>query len=162
LVPTCFLRAHVTVLPPRPAAGDTEHNFEELKRRAACFHPFEVELAKVSVFEHSDVIYLSLGKGEEELRAMHRALNHGGLCFCEFYSYHPHITLAQELKPDQLDELIRVAEQRWDEYRGPRSFRVEKLHFVQATRSKTWTDLAEFELAKESGLKEVEPEPQLV
>ena len=143
LVPNCFLRAHVTVLPPRPASAPTEVALGQIRVAARSFRPFDVTLNGVEVFPCSDVIFISVGKGEQELRQMHAAMNAGGLEFQERYPYHPHITLAQDLKCDELDELVRVARARWTASDFPRTFRVEKLMFVQATLYKTWVDLGE-------------------
>ena len=149
LVPNCFLRAHVTILPPRPNSSSVDHAWDSLLRVAHRFEPFEIELAGVEVFPHSDVIHIALATGGKQLRSMHDAMNINGLCFKEFYPYHPHITLAQNLKPDELDELLRVARQRWNDFPCPRNFRVETLTFVQATRWKEWVDLREHHLATE-------------
>lgn len=147
LVPNCFLRAHVTILPPRPNSASIDSAWNRLLTVAQHFEPFDVELAAVDLFPHSDVIHITLGSGQEQLRRMHDAMNIGGLCFQESYPYHPHITLAQNLKPDEVDELIHVARQRWDSFPHPRSFRVETLTFVQGTRWKEWVDLREYRLA---------------
>lgn len=141
LVPNCFLRAHVTMLPPRPACADVDSIWRDLRAAAANFPAFDVELSQVEVFPVSDVIYVSIGNGEEQLREMHSALNIGGVKFQEPFEYHPHVTLAQNLKPDELDELIRVARSRWKEFAFKRTFRVDTLTFVQSTRFKTWVDL---------------------
>lgn len=149
LVPNCFLRAHVTVLPPRPITSLAREAWDRLCFEATRFDPFEVELTGVEVFPVSDVIYVSVGKGAEQLQAMHDAMNVDGLKYTEFFPYHPHVTLAQNLKPDELDELIRVARQRWKEHGHPRSFRIETLTFVQSTRWKDWIDLGEYRLGLE-------------
>ena len=143
LVPTCFLRAHVTILPPRPASAPWEVALDQIRETARRFRPFEISLMGVDVFPISDVIHISIGKGEQDLRQMHAAMNAGGLDFQERYPFYPHITLAQELKCDELDELVRVARTRWTHFDAPRTFRVEKLTFVQGTRYKTWVDLGE-------------------
>jgi 2'-5' RNA ligase len=146
LVPNCFLRAHVTILPPRPSTVPSDVAWENLRSVAERFQPFDVELNTVEVFPVSDVIYVSVSEGDRELRNMHEAMNINGLAFNEAYPYHPHITLAQGLKPDELDELVRVAKTRWDQYGVPRKFRVDTISFVQSTRRKTWIDLAERKL----------------
>ena len=146
LVPNCFLRAHVTILPPRPISTSPEDAWEAIRRVAPEFPPFEVELHGVDLFPVSDVIYIKLSAGSEELRRMHAALNMGGLYFQEAFSYHPHITLAQDLKPDELDELVSVARARWAECVFPKNFRVEKIVFVQNTRRNEWLDLGECRL----------------
>lgn len=143
LVPNCFLRAHITILPPRPSAADPESDWAQLQQIAKQFRPFEIELKAVEVFPISDVIYVSVGQGAEQLLSMHQAMDIGGLQFREHYSYHPHVTLAQDLKPDELDELIRVARRRWTESKLTRTFRVERITFVQSSSRKTWVDLNE-------------------
>jgi 2'-5' RNA ligase len=143
LVPNCFLRAHVTILPPRPLCSPPEAAWSVIGALAPRFHPFEVELSNVEVFPVSDVIYVSISAGSAELKRTHDALNIDGLRYKEPFSYHPHVTLAQELQPDELDELIGVARARWAEFPGVKSFRVEKAVFVQNTHRNEWIDLGE-------------------
>lgn len=149
LVPNCFLRAHTTILPPRPICSTPREAWDRLCFEATRFGPFDVELTGVEVFPVSDVIHVAIGAGAGQLRTMHDAMNVGGLKFSEFFPYHPHVTLAQNLKPDELDELIRVARQRWAEHNHARIFRVDTLTFVQSTRWKDWIDLGEFRLGLE-------------
>jgi len=146
LVPNCFLRAHVTILPPRPIPASPEDAWKVIRETAPQLAPFDVELNGVDVFPVSDVIYIKLSAGSEELRRMHAALNRNGLYFKEEFSYHPHITLAQDLKPDELDELSSVARARWAEFSFAKKFRVEKVVFVQNTRRNQWLDLGECQL----------------
>ena len=42
-----------------------------------------------------------------------------------------------------MDELARVARIRWAECKLPKTFRVDKVFFVQNTRRKEWLDLGE-------------------
>src|ERR1700676_5394289 len=63
LVPNCFLRAHVTVLPPRPISSTPESAWNQVRVLARRFSPFKIELTSVEVFPVSDVIYLSVGAG---------------------------------------------------------------------------------------------------
>jgi 2'-5' RNA ligase len=143
LVPNCFLRAHVTILPPRPISSSPEAAWETIRALAPRFAPFDVEMTQVEVFPVSDVIHIGIGRGREEMEAMHAGLNVDGLKFPEPYPYHPHVTLAQELKGDEVDELARVARTRWAESAIPKTFRVDKVFFVQNTRRKEWLDLGE-------------------
>jgi len=149
LVPNCFLSAHITVLPPRPLRSSPETAWNHIRNIAPHFAPFDVDLAQVEVFPISDVIYVSLASGSERLKEMHAVLNTDGLAFNEPFSYHPHVTLAQELKPDELDELICVARERWLELSHPRTFRIDKVVFVQNTRRNQWIDLGECSLGVE-------------
>src|SRR5438067_583958 len=70
LVAGCRPRAHVTVLPPRPVA-DVEASLEEARVLAPEFPPFEIEAGDVEVFPQTNVIYIGVKRGGEELRAMH-------------------------------------------------------------------------------------------
>ena len=143
LVPNCFLRAHVTILPPRPISSTPEAAWETVRTIAPRFAPFEVEMTQLEVFPVSDVIHIAIGRGRDAMERMHDAINVDGLKYTEPYPYHPHITLAQDLKGDEVDELARVARARWAEYPLPKTFRVDGVFFVQNTRRKQWLDLGE-------------------
>lgn len=149
LVPDCFLRAHVTILPPRPASSTAEVAWSQIREASRWFRPFTIDLESVELFPVSDVIYLSLGRGEKELRFMHAILNAGGMSFRERYPYHPHITLAQNLTPQERDECVLIARRRWLEFPRPHHFEVERVTFVQSTINKTWIDLEECLLGPE-------------
>ena len=143
LVPNCFLRAHVTILPPRSISSSPEEAWHVVQALAPSFPPFEVEMTNVEVFPVSDVIYVDISTGRDELRQMHEALNADGLHCRECFEYEPHVTLAQDLQPDEVDELTRVARIRWAEFSFPKKFPVEKVLFVQNTRRNQWIDLGE-------------------
>ena len=145
-MPDCFLRAHVTILPPRPISSPPGAAWDLVRWFAPQFAPFEVSLTSVEVFPVSDVIYVNIAAGTEQLTQMHAAMNADGLRFPDAFSYHPHVTLAQNLQPDQVDELMRVARARWAECPYAKTFRVEKAVFVQNTRSSGWIDLGECRL----------------
>ena len=148
LVPNCFLRAHVTILPPRPLPGDPAVGWDVIRAIAGQFSPFDIELGDVDIFPISDVIYIQLAGGGEILQRMHEAMNIEGLTREEEFPYCPHVTLAQDLKSDEVDELVRVARERWAECPFPKSFRVEKISFVQSTRQNQWVELGECELGR--------------
>ena len=150
LVPNCFVRAHVTLLPPRSLSSSPEEAWEAIRAQAAQCAPFEIELAAIDVFPVSDVIYIQVTAGCEKLNQLHEAMNVNGLTSQEEFRYQPHVTLAQDLKPDQVDELVRVARSRWAECPYPRSFRMEKVFFVQNTRGNEWVDLGECELGRDA------------
>ena len=148
LVPNCFLKAHITILPPRPLQAPPEKAWQHIRDIAYGFDPIDIELSGMEIFPVSDVIYISVGKGSGPLVRMHAALNAKSVAYEEPFEYHPHITLAQNLTPDQVDELSEVARTRWAEYTGPRSFRVQTITFVQNTRWSGWMDLAEMALGR--------------
>jgi 2'-5' RNA ligase len=148
LVPNCFLRAHVTILPPRPIESTREKACEELRDATFSLEPIDVELSSLEIFPQSDVIYIAVGRGHEDLKRMHDKLNTASLAYQEFYDFHPHVTLAQNLTPDQVDELSEVARRRWADHTGTRSFRIETVTFVQNTRWHGWIDLADMPLGR--------------
>ena len=109
LVPGCAPHAHVTILPPRPLSGTPDAAIETMRSGIAEFSPFEVKIADVEVFAASDVVYLGIGAGHQNLAQMHGALDAGPLKYEEPYPYHPHITLAQDLTHQQSIELGALA-----------------------------------------------------
>lgn len=146
LVPSYVPRAHVTILPPRPLAGPADAAVLELHAEISNLPVFDIEPRPVEVFRDTSVIYIGLGAGRSELQRMHERLNKGPLEFREPFSYHPHITLAQDLLPEQVPELCELAKRRWAEFPGPRSFPVETITFVQNTDGNRWLDLAHWSL----------------
>jgi 2'-5' RNA ligase len=100
----------------------------------------------VDVFPATDVVYVEVGKGAEELYRLHSAMNTGALGFDEPYRYHPHITLAQDVLPEHKSAVTELARRRWREFQGPRTFRADRAVFVQNTVSHCWLDLAEYSL----------------
>lgn len=147
LVPDCSPHAHITVLPPRPINGCADEAAEELRDLSRRFPGFEVELGDVEMFRQSKVIYVGLRRGELELHRMYRALNQGSVSYCEPYPYHPHITLVQNVEPERVPPMFKIAQQRWAEYRGPRTFQVNVLDFVKNLQGSCWKDLASIHLA---------------
>ena len=143
LVPRCQARSHVTVLPPRPlATGLPETAWRDLSESLNGFPPFRVDLASIDVFPGTNVIYLSIGGGYRELETMHAALNRGPLEFAEPFEYHPHVTLAQQLLPEEVESKAALARRRWREFPYSHSFTVDRLTFVQNTVANEWADLA--------------------
>ena len=146
LVPHDNPRAHVSILPPRPLMVDWSVASREVRALTDLATPFDIELLEVKVFPVTDVIYLELGSGASELRSLHNAMCQGALEFREPFSYHPHLTLAQEIAPQDVEATRATAVRRWHEYRGARRFRVERVVLVQNTLNGCWIDLAEYSL----------------
>ena len=142
MVPGCSPHAHVSVLPPRPLPVAPEAAIEEARGIVGGFAAFDIELGQIEKFDVTDVIYISVEGGAEQLRQMHRSLNRGALAFQEPFTYHPHVTLAQEIEPGQVETLRALAVRRWREFPGPRRFRAESTVFVRNSRGNLWTDLA--------------------
>jgi hypothetical protein len=146
LVPHDNPRAHVSVLPPRSLTVEWQIASSQLRALSEMWRPFDIELTRIAVFPVTDVIYLELGdEGARELRQMHAVASHS-LAFDEPFTYHPHVTLAQEIVPERVTEMRERAERQWRDYRGPRRFHAERAVFVQSAPEKCWVDLAEYPL----------------
>jgi len=146
LVPGCNPHAHISVLPPRPLAVDWQVASEQVRVCAGNWPPFEIVLARIRMFPVTNVIFLELGQGASEMVRIHAAMNSQALAFDEPFEYYPHITLAQEIPPGEIEAVHLKAQKLWDGYTGPRSFRAERAAFVQNTLGNCWIDLAEFSL----------------
>jgi hypothetical protein len=146
LVPTCFLHAHISILPPRSLLVPADEAWRHICGLAPMFPPFEVRLAEVRVFPGSDVIYLALAADSDRITEMHAVLNTDGLESAEAFEFVPHITLAQELPRGEVDALADTARKRWMEYPHQRGFRLDTITFVQNTEGNNWIDLGEYRL----------------
>ncbi|HLI83171.1 MAG TPA: 2'-5' RNA ligase family protein [Bryobacteraceae bacterium] len=145
LVPHYNPRAHVSVLPPRSLSVEWQIASSQLRALSESWRPFEVELTRIAVFPVTNVIYLELGEGAEELRRMHAKASRA-LAFDEPFAFHPHVTLAQEILPERVEEMRERAEHLWREYQGPRRFHADRAIFVQSVPDNCWVDLAEYPL----------------
>lgn len=148
LAPSYNPHAHVSVLPPRRLAVDWRRASEQAQSVAQAWRPFEVELTDISIFPMTNVIYIEVGKGAEDLRGMHRRMNVASLAYEEPFAYHPHITLAQEIDAARVAEVSELAHRRWREFHGTRSFVAEHAVFVQNQEPDCWVDLAEYSLGE--------------
>jgi 2'-5' RNA ligase len=149
LTPGSKPHAHVTILPPRPLDGDLSSTLRQISQDIRCASPFRIELSEIEVFDASHVIYLGLTRGTGELRQLYRGLNCGCLKYTEPFPYHPHTTIAQNIRPEDAVGMASIARQRWAQYKGPRSFTVSMLSFVQHVTLSVWEDVAELPLGIE-------------
>jgi len=153
LAPGCRLRAHLTILPPRQISGDAASASQELQQVLQEVHAFQVSVGGVWVFPISDVVHIAIDTGREQLRELHMRLNQGLSKAPELWRYHPHITLAQALEPSAVRPASELANRRWREYSGPRSFTIDHMTFVRRTletkeggTDTPWVDLTTLEL----------------
>ncbi len=149
LVPHCRLQSHVTLLTPRPLAHPTWALIDELRRETAKLNSFEVELSELEVFPVTNVIYVSIGRGRREIVEMHDRLARDMFSHKEPYPFHPHITLAQEIPEDAVNEVFARACARWEAWDKPRTFSVDELVFVRNVNMRGWEDLSSHPLQAE-------------
>ena len=146
LVPHYNPHAHVSVLPPRPLAGDWCEASEQVRALMESRAAFDIELSSVQRFPVTDVIYIDVSGGASDLYSIHATMNSNCLAFHEPFPYHPHITLAQEVPHEDVARIQDLAFRRWENFVGERKFRAEKAVFVQNTLSGVWMDLAEYSI----------------
>lgn len=146
LVVGCRSKAHITILPPRPTTTAFRTNCRTIEDRLDGFGSFQVGLTSVQIFEKSNVIYAALDQGSAELTAMHAALGVEGLQFQEKFPYRPHVTLAQDLDPETVPQVLELATRRWRESLPGRTFEVNSLSFVRNSDGTRWIDLAQYDL----------------
>jgi len=146
LDPECRARAHVTLLPPRSLACPAEVALAQIRSVLLNFQPFIVELGEVRFFPQTNVVYLSILRGLNELEVLHQVLNCGSAGCQETYPYHPHLTLAQQIDAGAMAPAGELVSRRWQEFPHARSFTVETITFVQNTLDNIWIDLAEIPL----------------
>jgi 2'-5' RNA ligase len=144
--PGCLAQSHLTVLPPRPLGGSPDAAWQDLKGGLEQFRPFDVQLTQVEVFPVTDVVYIAIGEGQGLLKEMHDALSRGRLAFTEPFHYHPHVTIAQDLAPEQIPEAVDTVRNRWAEFSHSRRFSVSSFTFVQNTEQNCWMNLSECQL----------------
>jgi 2'-5' RNA ligase len=139
-------RSHLTFLPPRPLEIPLEQIRSQLEAGLRNQPSFRVELREVRVFPVSEAIHLSVGTGSAEAKRIHEVLHRDRLCCKEMFEYHPHVTLAHDLNPENVAVAAELAKRRWQEYSGPRDFLVDHVTLVQNTVENIWTNLGEFAL----------------
>jgi 2'-5' RNA ligase len=149
LTPDCNPHAHVTILPPRPLYDDLTDTVQKIAEDIRGVAPFRIELGEIEIFDGSNVVYLGLTRGTDELRELYGALNCGCLKYAEPFPYHPHITIAQNTQPEQVTDMALIARERWANYPGPREFTVSVLSLVQHVAPSIWTDVAALPLGIE-------------
>lgn len=148
LVPGCSLQPHITLLPPRSVPHAPALLSEELEDLAARIPAFEVTLGEVEIFPITDVVYLSVRAGWQELVHSYATLSAGKFRAREAFAFHPHVTLAQHTAAGVSPlETARQARLAWRRWKGIRSFPVETLSFVRNVESGSWETVSEHPLS---------------
>jgi 2'-5' RNA ligase len=144
------LRAHLTLLPPRPLLGPVEQASHSLHEHCRQLKPLEVSFGNVRVFMPiSPTVYLSIEKGADDVRAMHDALNTREFLCYEALPYVPHLTVAAMQSDEEAERAASTVRRRWAQYRGARSAKLTELTFaVDPELGNRWDDLISFPLQK--------------
>jgi 2'-5' RNA ligase len=97
---------HVTLLPPTPIAADQLDAVEvHLHEAAAGGAPFVMHLAGTGTFRPtSPVVFVQVARGVSDCEVLETAIRRGPLERPLDFPYHPHVTVAQEVGDEQLDD----------------------------------------------------------
>ncbi|MBE7190430.1 2'-5' RNA ligase family protein [Jatrophihabitans endophyticus] len=97
---------HVTLLPPTRVAGASMDEVEaHLAAAALGCAPFDMHLAGTGTFRPvSPVVYIQIARGVSQCELLERAIRSGPIARDLDFPYHPHVTVAQEIGDDGLDE----------------------------------------------------------
>ena len=97
---------HVTLLPPTPVALDDLPMIEEhLTAVADSRPPFVMHLSGTGTFRPtSPVVFVQVARGVGDCEELEALVRRGPLARELDFPYHPHVTVAQEIAEDKLDE----------------------------------------------------------
>ena len=103
--------AHVTVLAPVDVDEDVVPNvLAHLAYVAARTAPFDLTLAGSGTFRPiSPVVYVTVADGARECAELEAQVRSGALGVEARFPYHPHVTIAQDLDDDELDQARSAA-----------------------------------------------------
>lgn len=146
LVPGCRLQSHITVLPPRRLAACPDRLIAELSKAVADAGAFEITLGDVQLFDSTRVAYLGLASGRTDVERLYNSLRSGAFAFDDYFPFHPHLTIAQEIPAGDVDSLLQRARRRWRECPHSRTFTLQNLTLVRNLDPETWEDLSEHSL----------------
>jgi 2'-5' RNA ligase len=133
--------AHITLVPPTQVRdeGHLAAVLDHLRAVASGLAPFRLVLAGAGTFRPvSPVVFVPLGEGEAEVRAIEGQVRVGPLERALVFPYHPHVTVAHDLGEDWLDQAFAAMQP----YRA--AFEVASLAlFVQGVDG-VWRQRVEF------------------
>jgi len=137
------LGSHLSILPPRPLQGPEPEARGLLQRLCRQVEPFEVTLGEVASFvPTTPTVFLRIEYGAYRMRELHDLLHQGALGGPEQWPYIPHLTLAKVDDVLRAQQILEVARERWESYRGSRRVLVDQLTFVCNPGNDEWRDLA--------------------
>ena len=132
---------------PRPLRTDPVSAYQRIREILAGFPAFELELTEICRFPTTNVLYLAVGKGREQIHELYRALNHGEFFHTEEFEFLPHLTLAY---PSDLAaaERIRIElDQQWNQVRHLQPFIIDRAVFLSKAADGNWNQRGEHSLS---------------
>lgn len=97
---------HVTLLPPTPVPNGSMDEVEKhLAEAAAAHHPFVMHLSGTGTFRPtSPVVFIQVATGVSDCEVLERSIRQGVLARELEFPYHPHVTVAQDIADERLDD----------------------------------------------------------
>ena len=133
---------HITLVPPTVLPSFDLTGVEaQLAKAAAATAAFTVELAGPGSFRPlSQVVYAALTQGEQECDALQQAVRQGPLAQELRFDYHPHVTVAQDVPPENRE----AAEQALTGFRA--RFTVDSFALYELAPDNRWHTIRTFSL----------------
>lgn len=133
---------HVTLLPPTPFAPgelpEIEHHLADAAAQAA---PFPMHLAGTGTFRPtSPVVFVQVARGVSDCELLEQRVRQGPLRRELTFPYHPHVTVAQGVPDEALDEAYEGLAQ------FVARFPVESFVLFRRDEQGGWTAAREFPL----------------
>ena len=122
--------AHLTLLPPRPLLVHIDEALDQARSILRGLSAFPVELSGICRFPETNVLYVEIGRGNEQVRRAHDALNVAKLAYQEEFEFIPHVTLTQPVSQDKVEPLQQRIRTHWSSLDGARSFVVDHAVFL--------------------------------
>ena len=135
-----FPQAHITVLPPRPLKSRLESALAYAKRILMDFQPITAGLSAVKVFPETNLLYLDIEPGSDELHKLHDALNTGELAHEENFEFLPHLTISGPIPLEHLAKLRDEANRRWELYPESRTVEINEVVALWQPVNGSWDD----------------------
>ncbi len=149
-----YAQAHITLVPPRPLKVPLQEVSDFVEATVSRFHSFEVVLGDVQCFPETNVLYLDLIHGQDEIHMLHDALNEGVLKHQERFEFRPHLTIGGPLLDSETILLQQVVREVWLPKLEVKRFRVTEIVALWRNFSNTnpeWTKIWERSLASANG-----------
>jgi 2'-5' RNA ligase len=103
--PARHIPTHITLVPPAEVPEQDMAGVEvHLRQAAARLEPFHVRLRGTGTFRPvSPVVFVGVVEGISGCETLAAATRSGPLAVDAQFPYHPHVTVAHDVAPDQLD-----------------------------------------------------------
>lgn len=133
---------HVTLMPPTDVAKVSLPDFTvHLREVAARIAPFRMILRGTGTFRPtSPVVYVQLAQGVSGCELLEEAVRSGPVSRPLDFRYHPHVTIAHHLGPDELDRAFE------DNKLFEADFPVTSFHLYYQEDDGSWRAVEEFPL----------------